>query len=55
MLKNILITAVIMTAILGVFGMLMDSAMATNDVTDAGATDNTQTNQSGSNTAITCG
>ena len=55
MLKNILITAVIMTAILGVFGMLMDSAMATNDVTDAGATDNTQTNQSGSNTAITGG
>jgi len=55
MLKNILITAVIMTAILGVFGMLMDSAMATNDVTDAGATDNTQTNESGSNTAITGG
>ena len=55
MLKNILITAVIMTAILGVFGWLMDSAMATNDVTDAGATDNTQTNQSGSNTAITGG
>ena len=55
MLKNILITAVIMATILGVFGWLMDSAMATNDVTDAGATDNTQTNQSGSNTAITGG
>ena len=55
MIKNILITSIIMATILGVFGWLMDSAMATNDVTDAGATDNTQTNQSGSNTAITGG
>lgn len=35
--------------------MLMDAAMATNDVNDAGATDNTQTNSAGSNTAITGG
>jgi len=33
----------------------MDSAMADNDVSSTGATDNTQTNESGSNTAITGG
>jgi len=37
------------------FSYLMNSAMAANDVNDAGATDNTQTNESGSNTAITGG
>ena len=55
MIKNILITSIIMATILGVFGWLMDSAMADNDFTSSGATDNTQTNESGSNTAITGG
>ena len=55
MIKNILITSIIMATILGVFGWLMDSAMADNDLTSSGATDNTQTNESGSNTAITGG
>jgi len=53
--KNLLIICVVTICMLIGFGMLMDSAMATNDVTDAGATDNTQTNESGSNTAITGG
>ena len=45
----------VMVCVLIGLSMLMDAAMATNDVTDAGATDNTQTNSSGSNTAITGG
>ena len=49
----IVIAAMVCTLI--AFSYLMDAAMATNDVTDAGATDNTQTNSSGSNTAITGG
>ena len=54
-MRNLLIISVVTVGILFGFGLLMDSAIATNDVTDAGATDNTQTNQSGSNTAITGG
>ena len=45
----------VMVCVLIGLSMLMDAAMATNDVNDAGATDNTQTNSSGSNTAITGG
>jgi len=55
MMKNIIIIASVVAIILWVFSALMDSAMAANDVNDAGATDNTQTNESGSNTAITGG
>ena len=54
-MRNLLIIGAVTVCMLIGFGMLMNSAMATNDVTDAGATDNTQTNQSGSNTAITGG
>jgi len=45
----------VMVCVLIGLGMLMDAAMSANDVNDAGATDNTQTNESGSNTAITGG
>ena len=55
MIKNIVIIAGVVAIMLWVFTALMDSAMAANDVNDAGATDNTQTNESGSNTAITGG
>ena len=55
MFKNIIIIAGVVAIMLWVFTALMDSAMAANDVNDAGATDNTQTNESGSNTAITGG
>ena len=54
-MKNLLIICAVTICMLIGFGMLMDSAMADNDVTDAGATDNTQTNSAGSNTAITGG
>jgi hypothetical protein len=54
-MKNLLIICVVTISMLIGFGMLMDSAMSANDVNDAGATDNTQTNESGSNTAITGG
>ena len=37
------------------FSMLMDAAMADNDVTSSGSTTNDQVNSSGSNTAITGG
>ena len=50
-----MIVIAVMVCVLIGLSMLMDAAMATNDVTDAGATDNTQTNSSGSNTAITGG
>ena len=45
----------VMVCVLIGLGMLMDAAMADNDVSSTGATDNTQTNESGSNTAITGG
>ena len=54
-MKNISIIIVVTTVMLFIFGWLMDSAMADNDVSSTGATDNTQTNESGSNTAITGG
>jgi len=54
-MKNLLIIAAVTIGVLIGFGALMDSAMSANDVNDAGATDNTQTNESGSNTAITGG
>jgi|TARA_B100001094_G_scaffold330995_1_gene397831 hypothetical protein len=53
MIKNILTMVIIITLVLFVFGWLMDQAMA--DVTGAEATTNTQTNSSGTNTAITGG
>jgi len=53
--KNIMIVLGVMVCVLIGLGMLMDAAMSANDVNDAGATDNTQTNESGSNTAITGG
>ena len=55
MVKNIMIVLGVMVCVLIGLGMLMDAAMSANDVNDAGATDNTQTNESGSNTAITGG
>jgi len=53
--KNIMIVIGVMVCVLIGLGMLMDAAMADNDVSSTGATDNTQTNESGSNTAITGG
>ena len=53
--KNLLIISVVTVGVLFGISALMDSAMSANDVNDAGATDNTQTNESGSNTAITGG
>ena len=50
-----IIIASVVAIILWVFSALMDVAMADNDVSSTGATDNTQTNTSGSNTAITGG
>ena len=55
MRKNILIIATVTIVMLFVFGALMNSASADNDVSSSGATDNDQTNTSGSNTAITGG
>jgi len=55
MMKNIIIIASVVAIMLWVFSALMDVAMADNDVSSTGATDNTQTNTSGSNTAITGG
>ena len=55
MMKNIIIIASVVAIMLWVFSALMDVAMADNDVSSTGATDNTQTNESGSNTAITGG
>jgi len=55
MKKNILIIATVTIVMLFVFGALMNSASADNDVTSSGATDNDLTNTSGSNTAITGG
>ena len=55
MMKNIIIIAGVVAIMLWVFSALMDVAMADNDLTSSGATDNTQTNESGSNTAITGG
>ena len=55
MIKNISIAVIITVCMLWAFSALMDSAMADNDVSSTGATDNTQTNESGSNTAITGG
>ena len=55
MFKNLLIISVVTVGVLFGISALMDSAMSANDVNDAGATDNTQTNESGSNTAITGG
>ena len=55
MRKNILIIATVTIVMLFVFGALMNSASADNDVTSSGATDNDLTNTSGSNTAITGG
>ena len=55
MMKNIIIIAGVVAIMLWVFSALMDTAMADNDLTSSGATDNTQTNESGSNTAITGG
>ena len=54
-MKNLLTICAVTIGTLVVFGVLMNSAMSANDVNDAGATDNTQTNESGSNTAITGG
>ena len=55
MFKNLLIISVVTVGVLFGISALMDSAMSANDVNDAGATANTQTNESGSNTAITGG
>jgi len=55
MMKNIIIIAGVVAIMLWVFSALMDTAIADNDLTSSGATDNTQTNESGSNTAITGG
>ena len=55
MIRNIIIAVGITVLMLWTFSALMDNAMATNDVSNAGATDNTQTTSSGSNTAITGG
>ena len=55
MIKNIIIAVGITILMLWIFSALMNSALATNDVSNAGATDNTQTTSSGSNTAITGG
>ena len=55
MFKNLLIICAVTICVLVGFVALMNSAMSANDVNDAGATDNTQTNESGSNTAITGG
>ena len=55
MRKNILIIATVTIVMLFVFGALMNSASADNDVSSSGATDNDLTNTSGSNTAITGG
>jgi hypothetical protein len=55
MRKNILMIATVTIVMLFVFGALMNSASADNDVTSSGATDNDLTNTSGSNTAITGG
>ena len=55
MIKNIIIAVGITVLMLWIFSALMNSALATNDVSNAGATDNTQTTSSGSNTAITGG
>ena len=55
MVKNIMITVGVMVCVLIGLSMLMDAAMADSDLTSSGATDNTQTNESGSNTAITGG
>ena len=52
---NALIIAGVTIVMLWVFGALMNSAMADGDLTSSGATDNTQTNSTGSNTAITGG
>ena len=54
-MKNLLIICTVTVCVLIGFVALMNSAMSANDVNDAGATDNTQTNESGSNTAITGG
>ena len=54
-MKNLLIICAVTICVLIGFVALMNSAMSANDVNDAGATDNTQTNESGSNTAITGG
>jgi hypothetical protein len=45
----------VMVCVLIGLSMLMDTAMADNDVTSSGATTNDQVNSSGSNTAITGG
>jgi len=45
----------VMVCVLIGLSMLMDAAMADNDVTSSGATTNDQVNSSGSNTAITGG
>ena len=50
-----MITVGVMVCVLIGLSMLMDAAMADSDLTSSGATDNTQTNESGSNTAITGG
>lgn len=54
-MKNILIIATTTLVMLFILGWLMDQALADNDVSSSGATDNDQTNTSGSNTAITGG
>ena len=55
MLKYIIIIVFVVALMLWAFAAMMDAAMADNDLTSSGATDNTQTNESGSNTAITGG
>ena len=54
-MKNIYIIVGVVVAMLWVFGSLMDSALADNDVTSSGSTTNDQVNSTGSNTAITGG
>jgi len=54
-MKNISIIIVVTIVMLFIFSWLMDQAIADNDVTSSGETTNTQTNESGSNTAITGG
>ena len=55
MVKYIMIILGVMVCVLIGLSMLMDTAMADNDVTSSGATTNDQVNSSGSNTAITGG
>ena len=54
-MKDLSIAIVVTAVMLFIFGWLMDQALADNDVSSSGATDNDQTNTSGSNTAITGG